>query len=313
MIQTILVPLDGSALAEQALPEARRLAAESAATIVLMRAVQADTILADPLKAQVDRVKEAEEYLAQVEARLTAAGFVARSEVYYDSPVEAILLAATLVQADIVVMSTHGRTGLFRAVLGSVAEHVIQQATVPLLLVRAHRTPQVKRDGHYRTILVPLDRTALAESALRYVAAEPFARRAEIILVHSEQTSPVAVAPGVVGYVPEGIYTQIEQQEEQQRSKAREYLDAVAATVLLGQSWQSYVSIGEPASTILHLAQDEDADLIAMATHGRAGFDRLLHGSVAAQVLHHTDVPLLLLHGADTVPEQSSRPDAAWC
>jgi nucleotide-binding universal stress UspA family protein len=140
---TILVPLDGSVLAETALPEALELARERGARLLLVRAAEAHTPVAvDPTQAQVRVVQEAEAYLASVKARLAATGMTdIETSVWYGSPAYAIVEAARLRRADLIVMTTHGRTGLGRLILGSVAESVLRGTTTPILLLRAPEAP----------------------------------------------------------------------------------------------------------------------------------------------------------------------------
>jgi nucleotide-binding universal stress UspA family protein len=138
----IMVPLDGSPLAESALPEAFDLAREGA-TLVLMRAAEAARLpSADPIEAQVRIVDEAEVYLADVAERARAAGAQgAETTVWYGAPAESIIEAADARGVDLIVMSSHGRSGLGRIVLGSVAETVLRGTTIPILLVRDRRAP----------------------------------------------------------------------------------------------------------------------------------------------------------------------------
>ena len=141
-LKKILVPLDGSALAESALAKATDMAgAES--TLMLLRAAEAHTLPGvDPTEAQVEVVREAEEYLAAVAARLKEQG-VDRVEtsVWYGPAASAIVEAARLRKADLIVMSTHGRSGLGRLILGSVAESVLRGSSAPILLLRAPGAP----------------------------------------------------------------------------------------------------------------------------------------------------------------------------
>jgi nucleotide-binding universal stress UspA family protein len=142
-LNRILVPLDGSALAESALEQAAELAAQNGATLVLLRAAEAHTFPgADPTEAQVQVVREAEEYLAAVADRLRRDGrSKVETGVWYGSPAAAIVEAARLRRADLIVMSTHGRSGLGRLILGSVAESVLRGTPVPILLLRAPGAP----------------------------------------------------------------------------------------------------------------------------------------------------------------------------
>ena len=142
-LKTVLVPLDGSILAEAALGPAADLAREAGAKLLLLRAAKAHTLpLADPIKAEVDVIHEAQEYLAAARARVTAAG-VRDVEVsaWYGPPAEAIVEAARCRHADLIVMSSHGRSGVARLVLGSVAESVLRATAVPILLIRADGAP----------------------------------------------------------------------------------------------------------------------------------------------------------------------------
>ncbi len=133
----VLVPLDGSRLAEEALGPAIGFARDGA-TIVLLRAAEAHaSVFMDEHEAQVAVVGEAEGYLAGVAARLRHAGATdVETSVWYDTPAEAIADAARFRKVDLIVMSTHGRSGLGRLVLGSVAESVLRATSTPILLLR---------------------------------------------------------------------------------------------------------------------------------------------------------------------------------
>ncbi len=142
-LDKILVPLDGSALAESAIARAVDLAGERSVTLMLLRAAEAHTLPgADPTEAQVEVVREAEEYLAAVAARLRDKGVKAvETSVWYGPAAPAIVDAARLRKADLIVMSTHGRSGLGRLILGSVAESVLRGTTTPILLLRTPDAP----------------------------------------------------------------------------------------------------------------------------------------------------------------------------
>lgn len=135
----ILVPLDGSAVAEAILPEAEKVAIAFKSTISLLRVAYAPTVPGtDPTEAQVAVVQEAEEYLHGIEQRLQAKGFSVDSHVRYGDEAEEILDHCTQHHdIDLIAMSTHGRSGVKRWILGSVAEKVLRHATKPIFLVRA--------------------------------------------------------------------------------------------------------------------------------------------------------------------------------
>jgi nucleotide-binding universal stress UspA family protein len=141
-LKRILVPLDGSALAEAAIAKATEVAGTEC-ILMLLRAAEAHTLPGvDPTEAQVEVVREAEEYLGTVATRLKEQG-IGRVEtsVWYGPAASAIVEAARLRKADLIVMSTHGRSGLGRLILGSVAESVLRGSPTPILLLRAPGAP----------------------------------------------------------------------------------------------------------------------------------------------------------------------------
>ena len=150
-VTKILVPLDGSALAEAALWRAVDIGGAEGVAYSLLRAAEAHTLPgADPVEAQVSTVREAEEYLESVAKRLRERGVRAvETHVWYGAPAGAIAEAAKVQNVDMIVMSTHGRSGLGRLILGSVAETVLRGTTTPILVVRAEgapiETPQAAR------------------------------------------------------------------------------------------------------------------------------------------------------------------------
>ena len=142
-LDRILIPLDGSTLAESALATALELTAGGSTTLMLLRAAEAHTLPAmDPTDAQVHVVREAEEYLEEVATRVRTQGAKnVETSVWYGPADSAIVDAARLRKADLIVMCTHGRSGLGRLILGSVAESVLRGTTTPILLLRAPQAP----------------------------------------------------------------------------------------------------------------------------------------------------------------------------
>lgn len=148
-LDRILVPLDGSALAESALPKAVEMARVGLSGLLLVRAAEAHTLPgADPIDAQVEVVREAEEYLKGVADRLARDGVRnVETSVWYGPAASAIVDAARLRKADLIVMTTHGRSGLGRLILGSVAESVLRGTSTPILLLRAFGAPVEEPEG----------------------------------------------------------------------------------------------------------------------------------------------------------------------
>ena len=142
-VNRIMVPLDGSMIAERALAPAAELARAAAATLVLVRAVEAPNLFGgDPTEAQVTVVREAEAYLAEQAQHLRHAG-IGRVEtsVWYGPAAPCLVEAADRRQVDLIVMSSHGRSGLGRLILGSVTESILRATSKSILLVRAAGAP----------------------------------------------------------------------------------------------------------------------------------------------------------------------------
>jgi len=139
----ILVPLDGSELAEAAVADALDVPNRHSASLMLVRATEAHILPGvDPIKAQIAVVNDAEMYLASVKAGLEKRGFHnVETHVWYGPAAPAIIEAARVYKVDLIVMSTHGRTGFGRLVFGSVAESVLRGTTVPILLLRPSAAP----------------------------------------------------------------------------------------------------------------------------------------------------------------------------
>jgi nucleotide-binding universal stress UspA family protein len=142
-ISRMLIPLDGSTLAEAAIDAALDISGGASSALILLRAAEAHTLPgADPTDEQVAVVREAETYLAAVSDRLAKRGVGnVETGVWYGPAAAAIIEAAKLKKADLIVMSTHGRSGLGRLIVGSVAESVLRGTTTPLCIVRAPGAP----------------------------------------------------------------------------------------------------------------------------------------------------------------------------
>jgi nucleotide-binding universal stress UspA family protein len=144
MYKRILVPLDGSTLAACVLPHSQALAKSIGADLVLLRVAFVHIFPgADPIQSQVSAIREAEAYVADLAKGLQTEGISTEAKVRYGDPVEEIIDHIAWDHIDLVVMATHGRTGLKRLVLGSVAENVLRRTSVPMLVMRAASPPEV--------------------------------------------------------------------------------------------------------------------------------------------------------------------------
>ena len=305
MFHRILVPLDASAAAARALPFAEALAGAGSARLLLVQAVNVHTVPgADPTESQVLALDEAQAYLDGLAARISDAGITVETAVPYGPAAEEIVTEARLRHADLIVMTTHGRTGLGRWVYGSVAEAVLAHSPVPVLLLQSWLGEHPWRRLAARPrLLVPLDGSEFSEAALP-VAFELIQQLGgELLLM--EVVTPVDQVVAAGG--PGGPIVVEVADVEALLAAARQYLDGVAGRLSeqLGAPPPRDLRVGDPAQMIADTAREHGVDLIVMSTHGRTGLARTAFGSVAGGVLRHASAPLLLVHPADVLAPAS--------
>lgn len=291
MMKSILVPLDGSALAERALPHAESIARAAQARLVLVRVAPDRTLGGIQNDAhRMVSMQEAEFYLTSVVERLWAAGLLAEISVAYGDVAEEISADAERYGVDLIVMTTHGRGGLGRVIYGSTAEALAQRSSIPLLLVRAGSdTPSTLPFSGHPQIVVPLDGSDLAEEALPLAVSLGMAFGGALVLLHA--VSPFEDAP-----LPEAMTLDFPQRQAERMDQAHTYLHTlVARSATGGCQIHCDVRYGGPAAAIPQAVRDHNAALVVMATHGRSALGRLLVGSVAQSVVRHTQVPVALV------------------
>ena len=297
MYRTILVPLDGSAFGEQALPVALGIARRAGATVRLahVHPLEQSAYINEPVTPRNARDLQAQAAeLAYLERVAQCASPCLGAPVLIDlldGPVAATLCAhAQAHDIDLIVMSTHGRGALARVWLGSVAAALVRQAPAPILLVRpqeayTHQT----HEPVFRHVLIPLDGSPFAEQAIEPAITLGTLTQARYTLLQAldplvaEHTHP----PYSVG-LDRRLLPEVQAQ-------AVAYLERIAAC-LRGQSLEVQTSlvVGPPAHAISDYVRAHAVDLIAMATHGHGAVSRVLLGSVADAVVHTSDVPVLL-------------------
>jgi nucleotide-binding universal stress UspA family protein len=227
-------------------------------------------------------------YLEAHRARLSKQGYRVTVQVLEGDPAEEILAWAKEWRPSLIAMSTHGRSGFTRWALGSVAEHVIQGASVPIFLVR-EQTPLPT--GEEQCILVPLDGSAVAAEAL--LTAQEAARNigATLLLLHVldiQDTEDLGLYFENAAAVAETI--------AHWRTEAESYLEEVASRLRTsGLVVRTRVIAGEPGKVICEIAANENIHLIVMSTRGRSGLGRWVYGSTANKVLHTVACPLILV------------------
>lgn len=297
---SILVPLDGSSFAEQALPLARQLAAASAASLRLAYVHTPSTSwdpgvefsLFDPEVEKQVRERELS-YLQALARRLTnGGGLHVECALLNGSIAESLEEYVARTGTDLVVMTSHGRGGVGRMVLGNVADQLVHKLHVPVLVLRPEEKKRAQRpEPEQSRILVPLDGSDLAASILDEAITFARVTGSELMLLGVVQPPPVLIPPFV--WEPEALLVSPEQRE----LAVRRYLETVKARIRQeGITVQSRVHLARKvAREILNVARDEGCAFIALATHGASGPDRFILGSVADQVVRHADVPVLVL------------------
>ncbi len=307
MYKKILVPLDGSELAEVALPYAEELAKRLDAEINIivvedysMNKAHGHTQVYAKEKYQ-NMQNHAEWYLG----RLAVKAEKVKSTTLIGYPAESIVAHADMEDINLIVMATHGRTGIKRWALGSVADKVVRATNRPIALVRAkHASPDVRQKVALNKILVPLDGSEMSELIIPHVRELGSKLNTEIILLQVvERVDHVYGAYMSVAHVP---YTDEEMEPLKRESVI--YL-AAASNQLKGSGIDAIteVKIGNAAEEIINLADEVNADLVAMTTHGHCGLRRWTMGSVAQKVLHHGNTPLMLVRASgesDTNPSE---------
>jgi nucleotide-binding universal stress UspA family protein len=298
MYRSILVPLDGSTFGEHALPAALGIARRCGASLQVIR-VHTAFVLAESGLVYDERVdrqlrEQEQDYLEAVVKRVQAVSPVPVTCVLRDGLVtDGICEQVTASNAELIVMTTHGRGALSRFWLGSVADNLIRRAPVPILLQRPQKTaPELTQEPVLRHVLIPLDGSTLAEQVLEPAIALGQLFGADFTLLRI--VKPVLFA----GHDPTLLRDPAlgEPATEQLQAEARAYLEAVAQPLRaqsLRVQTQALVNT-QPAVAILEQSLEAPDGVVTLATHGRGGLSRALLGSVADKIVRGATVPVLV-------------------
>ena len=299
MFRKILVPLDGSELAERALEPASALARLVNGELLLMAVAVPEIIVAEYGTVNVYHLGQALDrshhellgYLQSVQQSIADSRCTVRVAVKDGDPASAIVDIVVEESTDLIVMSTHGRSGFTRWMMGSITTKVLHKAPCPVLAVRS--AEPISR------VLITLDGSELAEQALEpgFEVAKRLGAQVTLLTVQVESEIDFA-----------GI-KQLEQVEkglgkrEQQRIYERDeqYLKNIADhyEAINGLKTQISVADGPVAQAILHFADEWGADLIVMATHGRTGLRRWVYGSVTDKILGGAHCAMMIIRPPD--------------
>ncbi|HET6575636.1 MAG TPA: universal stress protein [Fimbriiglobus sp.] len=303
MFRTVLVPLDGSPSAEYALPWALAAAGPNAGIhlvhvhVAPVPMMVEGVVVADPNLDQSIREQEGD-YMAHLAERVRVANpnlSVTARTIDSDSPLaEAIGQSAEEAEADLVVMTTHGRGPFARFWLGSVSDEFLRHSPVPTLVLRPRddKAPaNLAAKPTLRHLIIPLDGSELAERVVAPAVglATRFGADVTLVLVLGS-VSDSSVVPRIKRSDPADATTPAE--------RAELYLDRLARAIAEqgGMARTKLIREGSPSDVVLGIAGNDPASGIALATHGRSGITRLLMGSVADDVVRHAPGPVLVFH-----------------
>ena len=296
MIQHLLVPLDGSTLAESALPMARALALALGARITLMHVIEAGAEELIHGEHHLTEADEARDYLQGLQRQLEGVGLRAECHVHTTAVVDVAAGIAAHQQElspDLIVMCTHGPAGLARRMRGSLAQQVVELGETPLLLVRPDSAGSVEGFSLER-ILVPLDGRAEHSASLDLAVELAAAAHARLQLL-----SIVASLPSLAG-TEATLSRFLPASSQMLQELARQGLQQFLAAALVraeaqGVAAAAEIRAGKVPVVIAEAATAGGVDLIVMATHGKAGARAFWANSVAGAVQAKTSRPLLLV------------------
>lgn len=291
MYNKMLVPLDGSRLSEVVFPYAKDLAARLGLDIILLHVHSPKESEVMPLhqayieyKAQVIK-RQLRDWQKKIGGGLEAKKLEVRGELTTGYSPEEIICYAEKNNVDLILMATHGRSGVRRWVLGSVADKVLCVSSIPIWLIRASAPERVTYDKWPRkTLLVPLDGSVLAEKVLPHVeilAKQPGKPTVDVVLFR------VIEHPTTSGQYFRNI--------PENREEIEQYLANIVTRLKNAKiKVKSKISSGDPAEQIVDYGRKNPFSIIVMSTHGHSGVSRWFYGSVATRVLEHAANPIFL-------------------
>jgi nucleotide-binding universal stress UspA family protein len=297
MYKNVLVPLDGSKISESVLPYARAFAAAANIPVHLLQVTELETLIPS-VAVQQDRARnvlttEREhngDYLKEIAASFPDPAAVSCS-LRIGKPAEVIIEVAALQLDTLIAMATHGRSGVRRWLLGSVAEKVLHGADYDILLSRA--TEEIERKettAQLKRLVIPLDGSQLAEKAVPCAVELAKKMNLEVILLR------VYLMPGVA--YPTGSYAPDWQMlDKETRRRASEYLRRqIKQLQNQGLDRVSFrVVEGSAAEKIIEVARENPESLIVMSSHGASGVGRWVLGSITERVIRHADTAVLVV------------------
>jgi len=300
MIKRILVPLDGSPMAESVLPVAVAIAGCTSATVILLHIIEdrpPKTVHGEP---HLTNIPESQHYLEEVASRLLPDIQVEYHvhDVEENDVAQSVADHAAELNVDMIVLCTHGRSGPRRVVWGSIAQQVLKRVNAPLLIIR----PDMRVPTEIKLILLTLDGSEAAEVAIPATADLARACGAHIEVIRVVPTAGTVVGDDIplARMVPTATDAALNLEAV---TSAGYLVDVLAHLAAEGVTASPQILRGDPLQKVCEAARASDASLIAIATHGRSGLGTLWSSSVGAGLLSSADRPLLLVRIPEGMPD----------
>ncbi len=306
MFTKMMVPLDGSDLAEGILPYVTHFAKGLGIPITLLTVIdqgafelpKRSSVMASESEMFGALERMVKERLDGVAAALMAQGVNASTTVAHGKPEEQIVRTAQREGCDIIAMSTHGRNMIARGVLGSITNKVMHSSGIPVLTIAPNRAKE-HQDNPAQPIsglLAPLDGSELAESSIESIADLALKMRLNVTLVRAVQ-----LGGAYSSYVESSAFVDARIQAEIE-DEAQEYLQGVADDLQAqGIEVDCQVVTGTPSIVITQASNERQNDVIVLTTHGRSGFSRFVLGSVAETLIRTSGAPVLVLNSQEAL------------
>ena len=296
MFTNILIPLDGSRLAEIAFYPAKSLALTLGAPITLMHIIEKDAPQEVHSEHHLTKVDEADEYLKKFAAKFSGEKIKIVTHVH---SAEVVDVAASIIQhaheefnPDLIVMCAHGKSGMRDLVFGNIAQQVLAGGNTPLLLIQPDTAePQ---PFELRRIIVPLDSESKHDESMAFAQTLARAYNAEVYFLTVIPTFKTLTGrdAAVSNMLPATAYAYLDMLEEASKEHLQTHLDEFLGA---GIKTRAEIGRGDPADVIVSTAARVQADMILLSTHRKSGMNAFWARSVAPNVVKKTRIPLMLV------------------
>ncbi|HEY5983846.1 MAG TPA: universal stress protein [Anaerolineales bacterium] len=293
MFREILVPLDGSQLSEAALGPALMLAAHFGSTVRLLHVVEQDPPEAVHGSHHLKTAAEAQDYLTEVAGRAASAGIKVKSHVHVapasDVASGIVLHATAEFKPELIVMCSHGESGVRDLLFGRIAQRIIAQCSIPVLVIKTEMS-----GFKIGNILLPLDPDSVHDASFEIAEglASEFDAGLHLLTVVPTFGTLGGEEAAASSLLPMASQALLQMREEQAQQHLQEHVGLLGEQGIVATA---DVARGDPATEIERTAERMKSDLIILSTHRKKGLDAFWSKSVAPRVARSTMTPLLLV------------------